>query len=835
MPLQPLAQADTPSVATSSTTDTDADATAAALAALNKTTNPHDDHSISVNASEIDPSTIDPRVSNAGSHLKTTDDAAAANADSNDLNANVNDTDAGSVNAALPAENGEDNDDDDDDFRSAAGTPPSQAERNNDTSIHHNNNDNNNNSGSNNSNGSDDISHFNIYAANLLKASAVFYNSSENAPVRFCLPPEEQGRNSLKALVERYGGKVVDDGSGYLISRHYYETRSSLKPAYILDCIKHGALLPFDNYRVRPEDNNDSNSTVVAAAAAAAAAAAIDKSNNGTDNNISALSNNNNNNNNSEIGNGDDSHHHGITDAEMAMTLARVESPTTIININKNGFTEAEDEFILEEVRKNPRRRATHKLFHEIAAKMDRHTGNSVRYRFRNHLQKDLRYVYKTDTNNDLLTDQNGNYIITAAMPLTVKTKFTAMDDYVLCKAINQHRKVLFGTKTNKMEKKISLTNKFFEMMEKDEPQHSRAAWRDRFRKFASHYGIDNYIQYYEDCIRESTEPQPMKNYTARARLEAMDGAKKLKRTIGASSSALRNNGNKNNDNSNGGVNNNHSSSRYDGIDTGNMNLSELIGDSGNPVGSINNVSASQNKNKRQKTNATSTGNSTHNTNTNSSNNNNNNNNSSSSSSNSNYANHNNDLDSANLFLAGDDSRSDLQSLPDIENNLDSPQTFASLSTNPSQIPLINKQSQSSLAISELLEPHILSKFFSKEYFHLSLSKILNKANEIVSRDYLTTGADLLLDSLHNELGINKNFGTEILTNCCGDLSLVSKYINLVINTGKNPPENVSGIWTRDDDARLSRMQVSKEDKAYLMAKHGEERIDLRKQFINSI
>ncbi|ODV59185.1 Homeodomain-like protein, partial [Ascoidea rubescens DSM 1968] len=190
--------------------------------------------------------------------------------------------------------------------------------------------------------------------------------------------------------------------------------------------------------------------------------------------------------------------------------------------MNKNGFTKTEDEFILEEVRKNPHKRSTHKLFHEIAIKLGRHTGNSVRYRFRSCLSNKLNYVYKTNKDGDLYFDENNQLIKTKIMPGTLKTRFTAEDDYILCKQVYkkmlEHSINLTDLKNSTVRFcKFILPNKFFELLQNDYPHHTKCAWRDRYRKFAMEFGIKNYINYYEQQIQNKLVPEPMKDYTGKA------------------------------------------------------------------------------------------------------------------------------------------------------------------------------------------------------------------------------------------------------------------------------------------------------------------------------
>jgi len=105
---------------------------------------------------------------------------------------------------------------------------------------------------------------------------------------------------------------------------------------------------------------------------------------------------------------------------------------------NKASFTEDEDEFILDVVRKNPTRRTTHTLFDEISHYVPNHTGNSIRHRYRVYLSKRLDYVYKVDDFGKLIRDDAGNLIKTEVLPPALKKKFTAVEDYDLAQAVKR-------------------------------------------------------------------------------------------------------------------------------------------------------------------------------------------------------------------------------------------------------------------------------------------------------------------------------------------------------------------------------------------------------------
>lgn len=522
----------------------------------------------------------------------------------------------------------------------------------------------------------------------------VFYN---NGPLKFHVPAVEVDRENLIMLIETNGGRVTDDYTGYVILRYAYPEREVYKPEWIYDSVRSGTLRNGVAYRIAPDAEGE-----LAAIAADNAAQ---------------------------------------NDDQIALELIQQHAAAQRAQEgglgNKNGFTKDEDLFILEEVRKNPTRRATHKLFGEIASQLERHTGNLVRYRFRNHLQKQIGYVYKTDSRGELIRDEQGRLIKTEVLPTTVKRKFTLEDDYVLCKRVSEELDRSHGSST--------LPSKFFDQLEKEYPQHLRAAWRDRYRKFAKNYGVKNYVEYYESQASQGKTAEPMKDFTARRNGKEGRGKRKT---------------------------------------PGNLCM-ESKEQFEFPFGSSKRA-RSEPENVAVAAAAAAVA-----------------------------------AKNGGLFIS-DDQRHELSSLVDSSLQLD---------YGP-QIPLINGQLLTSLALSQLMPEDILVRFFDKSFLHLTLSTVLERANDIVARGFSSNGAEELLNLLHNELGLHRSFGTELLTNCCGDLSLISKYLNLVINTGIHPPEGVSGIWTKEDDRKL--LSGIKEDYDLLVAKHGEAGVKLRRSFIKN-
>lgn len=212
-------------------------------------------------------------------------------------------------------------------------------------------------------------------------------------------------------------------------------------------------------------------------------------------------------------------------------------------------FTVEADNYILEQVRLKPRLRTSHKFFEDLAQHdlLKGHTGNSVRSRYRAHLEHKLLYVYKTDDYDRLILDANGDRIVVPVnQAKTIKNRFTAQDDYTLCDHIINHvlttqdRETL-QTADDKLtrlpdgvlnEANFLVSISFFDEFARQHTSHSSLSWRDRYRKFARVYGLQRYREDYRKALNTKEGPQPMKNLTSReskSEKKAQITAKKLK------------------------------------------------------------------------------------------------------------------------------------------------------------------------------------------------------------------------------------------------------------------------------------------------------------------
>ncbi|CCF56220.1 hypothetical protein KAFR_0A07860 [Kazachstania africana CBS 2517] len=469
--------------------------------------------------------------------------------------------------------------------------------------------------------------------------------------------------------------------------------------------------------------------------------------------------------------------------------LARASLPSH----NKASFTEDEDDFILDVVRKNPTRRTTHTLFDEISHYVPNHTGNSIRHRFRVYLAKRLDFVYKVDQYGKLMRDESGNLIKTTIMPPSLKKKFTADEDYTLALAVKkQFYRDLYqvdpdtgvslisqddspnaiARRSLTMDSQVTpgseppfstyhandrrgpIAREFFKTFAEQNPNHTENAWRDRFRKFLLVYGIDHYIEYFEDETKAGREPEPMKNLTNRP--------------------------------------------KRPGVPTpGNYN------------------SASKRARAYQSTTAAAA--------------------------------------PATTTLAGA-STSSQQAYTIPENELLDEETMNFISSlrndlvrNEQQLPFeyppdlaeeirndfVNETNYDNIDPDTIQFPPEIATvdLFLPTFFQLSSTReFMDKLQEVISREYDTSQAEKLVQDLAEEAGIRKTFSTTVLTALSGDLMVFPRYFLNMFKYNANPPMNVPGIWTREDDDLLR--NGNRDDVKMLIQKHRSARVEMRKKFI---
>ncbi|CCH58869.1 hypothetical protein TBLA_0B00240 [Henningerozyma blattae CBS 6284] len=484
---------------------------------------------------------------------------------------------------------------------------------------------------------------------------------------------------------------------------------------------------------------------------------------------------------------------------------------------SKASFTEEEDEFILDIVRKNPTRRTTHTLFDEIAHYVTNHTGNSIRHRYRVYLSKRLEYVYMVDSNGRLIKDpKTGDLIKTKTLPPSLKRKFTAQEDYQLAIALKKQFYKDISILANEQEqssipsfedyrvgvRRGPVAREFFKTFADSNVTHTENAWRDRFRKFLIPYGIDNYIQYYESSITNGTTPEPMKNLTNRSKRSAQqrDNAFSLSTPQESKSNSIP-----------GNFNNQAKRQRiYETLVSGAE------------------VAAAA---------AAATANATANANANSTD----------------FI----DADTMNFISQIGESISKQEQANtisddniDIKSKIDEPDSNTdddSDSSKDSQLDYSDKVAKSIrarfLKESETLPPILPSSIefppsiattdlFLPTFFNLgSTEEFNNRLNDIITRSYEPTDAEQLVQILANELGIRKSFSTKILTCLSGDLMMFPRYFMHMFRDSVNPPGHLPGVWTEEDDELLR--NGDPDDLEELRQKHGEGRIELRRKFID--
>ncbi|KAG0667350.1 DNA-binding transcription factor rap1 [Monosporozyma unispora] len=397
---------------------------------------------------------------------------------------------------------------------------------------------------------------------------------------------------TLIRLIKENGGEILDklpelhdhsnsEGNTLVVSPYNDTNLVTVSPTFIKACVIAGILLNYQTYLV-PYDKNrlseneskeqqadgindeagndsfdpniDHNLVSDKDLAAAAAAAAIMDENKTSDNNETPSMGTFKQNGLNQL-KPDTESELSMVDTSSNNTSAKQTPIPSSLSSHKNIFSEDEDDFILDVVRKNPTRRSTHTLYDEISKYMPNHTGNSIRHRFRGYLSKKLDHVYEVDKSGKLLRDERGNLIKTSVLPPSLKRKFTAAEDYGLAIAIKKQfyrdiyqvdpesgsSLILHNATASEIAKRNMtmdpnhepgnepafpdfrtngrrgpVAREFFKTYAEMIPTHTESAWRDRFRKFLLVYGIDAYIEYYDGCKAAKKEPEPLKNMTVR-------------------------------------------------------------------------------------------------------------------------------------------------------------------------------------------------------------------------------------------------------------------------------------------------------------------------------
>lgn len=550
---------------------------------------------------------------------------------------------------------------------------------------------------------------------------------------------------------------------------------------------------------------------------------------------------------------------------------------------HKNVFSEDEDQFILDVVRKNPTRRSTHTLFEEISRFMPNHTGNSIRHRYRGYLSKTLDFVYQVDKNGKLVRDERGNLIKTDVLPPSLKRKFTADEDYGLAIAIkkqfyrdafqvnpesgsslisHQETAVDIAKRNLTMDphhvpgnepsfkdfrvygRRGPVAREFFKTYAELVPTHTESAWRDRFRKFLLVFGIDAYIDYYEECKTIGKEPEPLKNMTVRKKkrgdLTPGNYNSSLKRAVSASEAVfdplnskrrhymestepelIKSDQNTSNISATtvADTNNGNSSMVNTGVSLENKNINSTNHHGGKLTSNEPHVTLEQTPFEVAPCHKSdSAGSITENNKIKST--------------------HRKTTEDYDNELLDEETRNFISSLKDDLNKINNNLPFE-------YPPDIAEAIRTDYAMEEMkydtIDPDTIQwppkiasmDLFLPKFFQLeSTREFMKRINDVISRDYEPSQAEMLVQNLADECGIRRNFCTAMLTSLSGDLMVIPRYFLNMFQTDTNPPSNVPGIWTASDDAML-RKGGPRELKE-LEKKHGTGRIEMRKRFIET-
>ncbi|KAM9926033.1 hypothetical protein OXX59_003487 [Metschnikowia pulcherrima] len=309
-------------------------------------------------------------------------------------------------------------------------------------------------------------------------------------PHLYYIDPSEPNYEHYTQLIRGNGGHVTTnagDISAFHLSSGPWEGRQTFSLIYIDHCLRNNSALPIESYgfHVQSQPKKRRNPSY------------------------------------------DEEGLHAIDVSNSALSTMEPAAKRQRDKLSKSTtkFTPEADAYILEQVRMRPRFRTSHKFFEELAKHdmLKGHTGNSVRSRYRAHLEHKLQYVYKTDSYDNLILDEEGQKIpAEVSSAKTMKNKFTAEDDYHLCDDIIRHVSGIQSNGASDMtsgllnEDKFSVSISFFDEYARNNPQHSSSSWRDRYRKFARPHGLQRYRdEYIRDCNTKEG-PKPMRNMTSR-------------------------------------------------------------------------------------------------------------------------------------------------------------------------------------------------------------------------------------------------------------------------------------------------------------------------------
>ncbi|SCV05312.1 LANO_0H04698g1_1 [Lachancea nothofagi CBS 11611] len=472
---------------------------------------------------------------------------------------------------------------------------------------------------------------------------------------------------------------------------------------------------------------------------------------------------------------------------------------------NKANFTSEEDEFILDVVRKNPTRRTTHTLFDEISRFVPTHTGNSIRHRYRVYLAKRLDFVYQVDNQGKLVRDEAGNLIRTTVLPKSLKNKFVADEDYSLAVSIKrQFYRDLYQVDPDTGKSLIT---------EDDGPSEAarKAITMDTTVKRGSEPTLSEYR------VGERRGPVPREFFKTYAQMNPShtenawrDRFRKFLLTYGIDKyieyydhelaqnrvpEAMKNLTNRPKrpgvptpGNYSGNAKK-RKSSEEEQIAQGETPQERQIAFTSASGGAVDPSSSLAMADVDL-------------------------------------------LDEETLkFISG--LRRDLSKIESAGGTaFEYPQEIAESIRND----FTNEEAQFDEIDPDSIPfppPLATNDLFMPQFFGFESTRaFLDKINDVISRDYEASQAEKLVQDLCEDAGVRKTFSTSILTALSGDLMVFPRYFLCMFSFKANPPLNVPGIWTREDDETLR--HGDGQSMKILTDKHGTGRIEMRKRFIAS-
>lgn len=470
-----------------------------------------------------------------------------------------------------------------------------------------------------------------------------------------------------------------------------------------------------------------------------------------------------------------------LTHVEDSEELVLHENPAS--GHNKSSFTREEDEFILDVVRKNPTRRTTHTLFDEISHYVPNHTGNSIRHRFRVYLAKRLEFVYQVNDEGKLIRDQNGDLIKTDILPTGLKKKFSAEEDYNLALAVKrQFYRDLFqldpltGETLIREDDDASVIAKRKLVMSSEFspsqiPSFDDYAVEERkgplSREFFKTFAIE-YPTHSENAWRDRYRKFVLP-YGVDAYLQYFEKCK----AEGVPAEAIK-------------------------------NMTNRMKRSGSSPGNYNSLSKKAKKSMEVSVNTQAP-----------------------------EPNLNDFFLESDAFDLIDGIRRDLHAAEAQQEEQARLQYAEDVAERLRHQVALEHEEYDKYDVDSIAFPPKLAEneeFFDHSFFNFTSTKqFIQKLEEIVTREYDESQADVLVHDLAVECGIRKKYATSVLTALTGDISLLPRYFLTSFKFGVHPPRNVPGIWTKEDDEILR--SRNSEGMKILEKKHGLARMQMRLRF----